>query len=96
MSHDGDMARFAKLTFVPVMEDPWTHETSWPAGNFDSDPRMRRVHEGWQDWLGAMTKDELREFRDAKGLAGHDLEVDEWLDGGLNLKVLVECLEWEG
>ncbi len=90
------MARFAKLTFVSTMEDPWTHETTWPAGYFDDDPRMRRVHVGWQDWLGAMTAEELREFRDAKRLAGNDLEVDEVLDAGWKGRVLVECFEWEG
>ena len=90
------MARFARLTFASPHEDPWTHETSWPAGNFDTDPRMRRVHEGWQDWIGAMTKEELLAFREAKGLRGHDLEVDEVLDGGWHGRVLIECFEWEG
>lgn len=89
------MARFAKFTFSSPGDDPWDHETTWPAGNFDNEPRMRRVHEGWQDWLGAMTKDELRAFRDAHGLRGNDLEVDEVLESGWTGRVLVECFEWE-
>lgn len=43
-----------------------------------------------------MTKEELAEFRDARGLRGRDPEVDVVLDGGWHGRVLIECFEWEG
>lgn len=90
------MATLAKLTGTSFTGKRWEFETKWPASCFYEDPRMRRTDIGWLDYLGAMTADELRAFRDEHDLKGRDPDLDRILNSGWTPKVLIQCLEWEG
>lgn len=96
MSQSEDMATFAHLTGTSFTGKNWQLETKWPASSFYGDPRIRRTDNGWLDYLGAMTADELRRFRDEHQLKGRDRSLDRILDSGWTGKVLIQCLEWEG
>lgn len=96
MSHSAGMATFARLTGTSFTNKHWELETKWPAPYLYEDGRMRRTSDGWLDFLGAMTADELRAFREEHQLKGRDRSLDRILDSGWTGKVLIQCLEWEG
>ena len=96
LSHTHGMATFARLTGTSFTSKSFDIETRWPASYFYEDPRMRRTDLGWLDYLGAMTADELRAFRDEHQLKGRDPSLDRVLNSGWTGKVLIQCLEWGG
>lgn len=96
LSHTHGMATFARLTGTSFTSKSFDIETRWPASYFYEDPRMRRTDLGWLDYLGVMTADELRAFRDQHQLKGRNPSLDRILNSGWTGKVLIQCLEWGG
>jgi hypothetical protein len=92
----GATATLTHLSGTSFTHKRWEFETRWPASSFHDDPRMPGTDDGWLDYLGAMTADELRAFRDEHRLQGRDPRLDHILNGGWTGKVLIQCLEWEG
>jgi hypothetical protein len=75
----------------------WTIDPiRWPAGYFYEDQRFRKTDDFWRDYLGALTSQELIEFRERHNLHGRDHELDQILDSGWSGRILVYCGEWEG
>lgn len=89
------MARFVRMDANVDGELFDQDPVSWPAEYFHDDPRMRRTHEFWQDWVGALSAKELREMRDLHSLRGKDWGLDQLLDSEWDGYVLVHCGEWE-
>ena len=94
------MAVFTKMIGFPTSYTPefdqWEIDPAgWHPGYFYEDPRMHRTDPFWQDYLGALTSDELREFRDQHGLQGRDHTVDAILASDWKGRVLIFCGEWE-
>jgi len=96
VSQSEGMATFARLTGTSFTNKHWELETKWHASSFYEDKLMRRTSDGWLDYPGAMTADELREFREVHELKDRDRSLDRILDSGWTGWVLIQCLEWEG
>ena len=90
------MATFIRMGGVSVWDEDFRFDSvSWPAEYFFKDPRFRDTDPLFRDCVGALSGDELREFRTQHHLEGRDRQLDQVLDGNWRGWVLVFCGEWE-
>ena len=94
------MARFLAMVGEPTQQTKeiasWRLDpVHWPDGCFDEDLRFHRTDPFWRDYVGALTTDELLEFRDQRGYAGRDFDLDHVLASGWRGRILIWAGEWE-